>query len=118
MFQTNFVQKIKTHILCSIPFFSKIVTFMRYVEKYKTAGHVTEGNIIWRMRFSCWVNKATKTHSEYVILTVFPWQPMVARTRIDFPFVPTLSVLFISVTTVGVTPNILNTVLICKSADH
>jgi hypothetical protein len=29
MFQTNFVEKIKTHSLSSITFFSKIVTFMR-----------------------------------------------------------------------------------------
>jgi len=29
---------------------------------------------IWRMRFACWITKATNTHSEYVILTAFPWQ--------------------------------------------
>jgi hypothetical protein len=23
---------------------------------------------IWRMRFACWITKATDTHSEYVIL--------------------------------------------------
>jgi hypothetical protein len=30
--------------------------------------------IIWRMRISCWINKATKTQSEYVILIAFPPQ--------------------------------------------
>jgi hypothetical protein len=30
--------------------------------------------IIRRMRFACWINKATGTHSEYVILIAFPRQ--------------------------------------------
>jgi hypothetical protein len=29
---------------------------------------------IRRMRFACWITKATHTHSEYVILTAFPQQ--------------------------------------------
>jgi len=29
MFQTNFVEKIKTHVLCSAIFFSKILQFIR-----------------------------------------------------------------------------------------
>jgi hypothetical protein len=28
----------------------------------------------WRMRFACWITKATNTDSEYVILTAFPQQ--------------------------------------------
>jgi hypothetical protein len=31
MFQTKFVEKIKTHILCSITFFPKVMPFMRNV---------------------------------------------------------------------------------------
>jgi hypothetical protein len=27
---------------------------------------------IWRMRIACWINKATDTHLEYVILIAFP----------------------------------------------
>ena len=27
---------------------------------------------IWRMRFASWINKATDTHSEYVIVISFP----------------------------------------------
>jgi len=27
---------------------------------------------IWRMCMTCWIPKATNTHSEYVILTAFP----------------------------------------------
>jgi hypothetical protein len=29
---------------------------------------------IWRMRNTCWMNKATHTHSEYVTLTAFSLQ--------------------------------------------
>jgi hypothetical protein len=44
------------------------------VEKYGTAGQATDDNIIRRMRFACWIIKATDTHSEYVILIAFPLQ--------------------------------------------
>jgi hypothetical protein len=44
------------------------------VEKYGTAGQATDENIIRRMRFACWINKATDTHSECVILVAFPRQ--------------------------------------------
>jgi hypothetical protein len=30
--------------------------------------------IIWRLRFACWIPKATNTHSQYVILIAFPLQ--------------------------------------------
>jgi hypothetical protein len=43
------------------------------VEKYGTARQATDDNIIWRMRFACWVT-ARDTHSEYVIHIAFPWQ--------------------------------------------
>jgi hypothetical protein len=29
---------------------------------------------IRRMRFACWITKATHTHSEYAILIAFPWK--------------------------------------------
>jgi hypothetical protein len=32
---------------------------------------------IWRMRFACWITKATKTRPEYIILTAFPLQQWV-----------------------------------------
>jgi hypothetical protein len=42
-----------------------------------TAKQVTVENIlvIWRMRFECWINKATYTHSEYAVLIALPRQP-------------------------------------------
>ena len=45
-------------------------------EKYCRAGQVTEDNIIWHMGFTCWIPKATDTHSEYVILIAFPLQQL------------------------------------------
>jgi hypothetical protein len=30
-----------------------------------------DGNIIRRMRFACWIHKATNAHSEYVLLVAF-----------------------------------------------
>jgi hypothetical protein len=44
------------------------------VEKYVRTIQVTDGNIIRRMRFACWMTKATNTYSEYVILIAFPRQ--------------------------------------------
>jgi hypothetical protein len=44
------------------------------VEKYGTARQATGDNIIRRMRFACWITKATDTHSEYVVFTAFPRQ--------------------------------------------
>jgi hypothetical protein len=44
------------------------------VEKYGRARQATDVNIIRRMRFACWITKATDTHSEYVILIAFPRQ--------------------------------------------
>ena len=47
MFQIKVVQKIKTHILCSVIlfFFKKIVLFMRYLEKFCRAGKATDDNM-------------------------------------------------------------------------
>jgi hypothetical protein len=44
------------------------------VDKYGTARQATEENIIWRMRFACWITKACSSHSQYVIITTFPRQ--------------------------------------------
>jgi hypothetical protein len=71
MFQTKVVEKIKTHILCSITFFRKSRRLRDNVEKYVRARQATDDNIIRCIRFSWWLTKATGTHSEYVILIAF-----------------------------------------------
>jgi len=44
------------------------------LEKYCGAGQARDDNIIRCMLFAWWINKATETHSEYVILIAFPLQ--------------------------------------------
>jgi hypothetical protein len=62
MFQTNIVEKIKTHILYSITFFffrkSCLLWECMKTLHYRT-GH--NDNIIRRMCFACWITKATNT---------------------------------------------------------
>ena len=66
--------KIKTHILCSITFLTKIMPLWDNVKKCGRARQVTDDNIIRRMRFACWITKVTDTHSEYEILIAFSWK--------------------------------------------
>jgi hypothetical protein len=39
---------------------------------WKTIVQATDASIIWRMRFACWIFKATNTHSQHVIITALP----------------------------------------------
>jgi hypothetical protein len=50
------------------------VPFGDNITKYGSTGQATDGNIIRRMRFACWISKATDTRSEYVIHIAFPRQ--------------------------------------------
>jgi len=74
MFQTKAVEKIKTHILCSVTLFRKSCRLWDNVEKYCRAGQAIDNNITLRMRIACWITKATNTHSEYVVLMAFQRQ--------------------------------------------
>jgi hypothetical protein len=69
MFQTKVVEKIKTQFI-----------FDKFFSENRTVCEIRWKNIvepdkpqmkIWRMRFACWIAKATNTHSEYVILFPF-----------------------------------------------
>jgi hypothetical protein len=40
------------------------------VEKYRIAGQATDDNIIWCMRFECWLTNATDTHSLYIYIYI------------------------------------------------
>jgi hypothetical protein len=73
MFRAKVVEKIKTHILCSIPvFFPENRVFYEIMGgKYGRTGQATDDNIIRRMRIAFWMAEATNTLSEYVILIVF-----------------------------------------------
>ena len=44
-------------------FFSEMVRLWYDVEKYGRVRQATDDSIIWRVRFACWVTKATDTKS-------------------------------------------------------
>jgi hypothetical protein len=73
-FSDKSVEEIQTHILYSKTFFRKSCRLRNNKEKYGTARQATDDNIIRRMRFACWINKAIDTRSEHVILIAFPRQ--------------------------------------------
>jgi hypothetical protein len=75
IFQIKVVEKIKTHILCSKTFYSRNRAVYEIMwKKYGTARQATDDNIIRRMRFACWIIKATDTHLEYWTFIAFPQQ--------------------------------------------
>jgi len=45
-----------------------------YEKAWKNTVQPDRPQITWRMRIACWIPKATNTHTDYVILTVFPLQ--------------------------------------------
>jgi hypothetical protein len=75
IFQTKVVEKIKTYILCSVtippPPENRAIREATWKNIVETD---SPQMTIRRMRISCWIPKATKTHSEYRILVDFPLQ--------------------------------------------
>ena len=63
MFYAKFVEKIKTHILCSITFFRKLLRLRDNVEKCSGDRGATNDVTIWRIRVACWISKGTCTHA-------------------------------------------------------
>jgi hypothetical protein len=72
MFQTSVLEKIETNILCSKPFLENRTVYE--IMWKNNAERVRLQMTIWRLRISCWIPKATETHSEYVVLIVLPVQ--------------------------------------------
>ena len=62
------------------------------VGKFGRARQVTDGNIIWSMRFACRITKATDTYLEYVILIAFPQQRLAIRTCLNIELICKLRV--------------------------
>ena len=65
MFQTKVVQKIKTHIFCSVTFFKNHDV---YETMWKNIGEPDRPQMIWHMSNKCWIPTVKNTHSEYVKL--------------------------------------------------
>jgi hypothetical protein len=77
---SKIVEKIKTHILYFITFCRNSAA---YEIMWKNMVQPDRAQMtIWRMRFACWITKATDTHSECVILTFSQQQLLGKRTSI------------------------------------
>jgi hypothetical protein len=61
----KFVDKIKTHVSCSVTFFfgNRNVYEMNWKNIVKRGGTQMT---IWRMRIACWITKAANTHTQVV----------------------------------------------------
>ena len=65
MFQTKVVEKIKTHILCTVTFFfENRVVYEKMCKNIVELGRAQMTT--WRMRIACWIPKATNTHTQVV----------------------------------------------------
>jgi hypothetical protein len=51
----------------------KIAPFLDNVEKYGRPRQTTGNNAVRSRSFTCWINKATDTNSEYVIILALAW---------------------------------------------
>ena len=69
MFQTKFVDRIKTQVLCSLLFSWKSRRLWNNAEIYGRAGQATDGSVVLCrvMRFACRVTKARHTQTQYWI---------------------------------------------------
>jgi hypothetical protein len=75
MFPTKAVEKkIKTYFVFN-NFFSENCVFCDIMwEKINKTRQATDDNTLRRMRFACWITKATDTYLECVIIIAFPRQ--------------------------------------------
>jgi len=64
MFQTKFVEIIKIHILYSVTFCENRALYEIMWKKYGNARQAIDHNIIWCMRFGCWIIKSTDTNTQ------------------------------------------------------
>ena len=56
------------------------------MEKCYRAREATDDTRARRMRFACWVTKATETHSEYVILNAIQWQQELRERELELRY--------------------------------
>jgi len=68
------VEKTKSRMLLSVRFSRKSCRLWDNAKTYDTDGQATDDNIIWRMRFACWITGATHTNSKYMTVIAFPRQ--------------------------------------------
>jgi hypothetical protein len=72
MLHNKVVEKIKTHIFCSVTFFKKHAV---YGIMWKNTVQPDRPQMTtWHMSIACWIPKVTNTHPKYVYLLLFPLQ--------------------------------------------
>jgi hypothetical protein len=57
------MEKMKMHILCAIIFFRKSCLLCDKAKKFGEERETTNNAIVWRIRVTCWISKATSTHA-------------------------------------------------------
>jgi len=62
IFQTKFIEKIKTHFVLNLFFQNRAVYEIMWKNMLRV-GQATDDSIILRMRFACWMSKATDTQT-------------------------------------------------------
>jgi hypothetical protein len=72
MFQTNVVEKNKTHFTLRNFFFENRAIYEIVWKNMVDPGRPQMA--IWHMRHACWIPKAININSEYVLLIAFPLQ--------------------------------------------
>ena len=76
------VEKIKTHILCSVTFFRQSCSLWDNVEKCGGVRGATNDVTIWRIGVGCWIIKATYMHAHaHTCVTGYPHVRTHARTH-------------------------------------
>ena len=96
MFQVEFVEKIKTHFIIN-NVCRKFCRLRDNVEKYSGAKHTPDDNKEWRIRFACWIYKATHTPTQYIIHIAFPLQRWFRELASVFRYVYVVSVVNLKV---------------------
>ena len=82
MSQTETVDKIKTHTLCTVAISEKRA--VHEIMCKNTVESERPQTTIRRMSFACWIAKATNTLSEYVVLIAFPLQQWLHERALTF----------------------------------
>ena len=85
---TQVLEKIKTCILYSVHyfFFENRAVYEIMWKNTVQRGRITCDNITRRMRFACWISKATGTHSEYVLLIALVLQQWLRERSAVLPY--------------------------------
>jgi hypothetical protein len=79
MFQTNIVEKFRTHILCSITFFENHAVYEIMWKNVVEWGRPQM--TVWRMRIACWIPRAATTPRLFSTYW-FPTATIVAGTHL------------------------------------